>query len=144
MIFSNTMYDVSNNKNAFRLISKEEFNSPIKTIFNIEKIRYKNKGNYYELNNDTCCLIYLMNYGVIGYNKITKNNYEFVYKRIYILEHYIFKESFIKNINPKTNKISQFYFTKNMVKNNIGITTKNNRFDYKTFINYCVEYKLDN
>jgi|TARA_R110000744_G_scaffold259649_1_gene374733 hypothetical protein len=144
MVFNNKIYNVSKNKNAYRLISIEEYNSSIKTIFNIEKHRLKKNNNYYELNNDTCCLIYLMNYGLIGCNKITENNYESVFERIYILEKIILKESFIKNFNPKTNKIRNFYFTKSMVEKNIGITTKNNRFWFKTFIDMCVEYKLNN
>ena len=85
-----------------------------------------------------------MNYGLIGCNKITENNYESVFERIYILEKIILKESFIKNFNPKTNKVRNFYFTKSMVEKNIGITTKNNRFWFKTFIDMCVEYKLNN
>lgn len=144
MVFNNKIYNVSKNKNAYRLISIEEYNSSIKTIFNIEKHRLKKNNNYYELNNDTCCLIYLMNYGLIGCNKITENNYESVFERIYILEKIILKESFIKNFNPKTNKVRNFYFTKSMVEKNIGITTKNNRFWFKTFIDMCVEYKLNN
>lgn len=142
MIFNHKMYDVKNNKNAFRLISKEEYNSPVKTIFNIEKIRYKNNGNYYELNNDTACLIYLMTDGLIGFNKITEYNYISVFKRINILERIIFNQSFIKNVNPITNKISNFYFTEAMVKKNIGTITKNKTFIYKTFIKMCIDYKL--
>lgn len=113
-------WDVKENKNAYREISKEEYEQDVekKSFFHCPK--YEEDGKYYEMNMECNMLILICGLS-IGIPKITEDNYEKVYNRITIIEKY--NGTFLKAYNPKTEKSEPYNFTLDMVRNNIGIKT---------------------
>jgi hypothetical protein len=113
-------WDVKENKNAYREISKEEYekDSEKKSFFHCPK--YEEDGKYYQMNIECNMLIFICGLS-IGIPQITEDNYEQVINRITIMENC--EGVFMKALNPKTNKEEPYPFTMEMVKNNIGIKT---------------------
>lgn len=125
-------YDIRENKNAYREISKEEYysNSDRKHFFQCPKIQVDDK--YYQMTIECNMLIMLLGLSV-GIPELTIDNYEIVYNRINLLEK-INGDSFLKVINPKTQKSESYYYTLDMVKKNIGIKTNGislSRYDFE-------------
>lgn len=113
-------YDVVENKNAWREISKEEyFNEEDKRkIFQCPK--FEEKGKYYEMNVETNMLIFLCGL-IIGIPSITIENYEKVFNRIYL--HEKINGATLSSYNPATKETEPMYYTLEMVKKNVGIKT---------------------
>jgi hypothetical protein len=113
-------FDVRPNKNAFRVISKEEYeNESDKRAF-FQQPKFEEEGKYFQMTTECNMLIMLMGL-VIGIPELTEDNYLFVYNRISIMEK--IHGSYLVVNNPKTNERESNYFTLEMVKNNIGIKT---------------------
>lgn len=113
-------FDVRPNKNAFRIISKEEYeNESDKRAF-FQQPKFEEEGKYFQMTTECNMLIMLMGL-VIGIPELTEDNYLFVYNRISIMEK--IHGSYLVVNNPKTNERESNYFTLEMVKNNIGIKT---------------------
>lgn len=113
-------YDVRPNKNAFRVISKEEYNNPTDKRDFFQRPKFEEDGKYYQMTTECNMLIMLMGL-VIGIPELTEDTYLFVYNRISIMEK--INGSYLVNENPKTNERVSNYFTLEMIKNNIGIKT---------------------
>lgn len=113
-------FDVRPNKNAFRVISKEEYeNESDKRAF-FQQPKFEEEGKYFQMTTECNMLIMLMGL-VIGIPELTEDNYLFVYNRISIMEK--IHGSYLVVHNPKTNQSESNYFTLEMVENNIGIKT---------------------
>jgi hypothetical protein len=114
-------WDVTQNVNAYREISYNEFNSEKKSLFALPRYADNETGNCYEMTTECNMLIYLL--GVtIGIPELTTENWERVYNRIHLCE-VANGGSFLVRQNPKTKEIECYNFTKEMVWNNIGIKT---------------------
>jgi len=125
-------YDIRENKNAYREITKEEYlsNTTRNQIFQCPKIEVDDK--YYQMTIECNMLIMLLGLSV-GISDLTIDNYEIVYNRINLLEK-LNGDSFLKIVNPKTNKSESYYFTLDMVQRNIGIKTngiKLSRYEFE-------------
>jgi hypothetical protein len=123
-------YDVKENKNAFREISKEEFNEvkSKSSLFGCPK--FEEDGKYYEMTLECNMLIFILGL-VIGIPKLTEENYEIVFNRINIMEQV--NGSWMKQINPKTRREEEYPFTLEIVKENIGISTNGISFSKSDF-----------
>lgn len=113
-------WKVSENVNAYREISKEEYTHYFKTTNVFELPTYYNDGKYYMMNTECYTLIWLCGI-TIGIPEITKDNYEQVFNRINLHERLF--GSFLHEYNPKNQIKSEHNYTLEMIKNNIGIKT---------------------
>ena len=112
-------WDVKENTNAYREISREEYEQSDRSIFALP--RYQEDGKFYEMTTECNMLIYLL--GVtIGIPELTTENWERVYNRIHLCE-VANGGSFLVKQNPKTKEVETYNFTKEMVWNNVGIKT---------------------
>ena len=112
-------WDVKQNVNAYREISREEYEMSDRSIFALP--RFEENGKFYEMTTECNMLIYLL--GVtIGIPELTTENWEKVYNRIHICE-ISNGGSFLVRQNPKTKEVESYNFTKEMVWNNVGIKT---------------------
>ena len=113
-------WDVTQNVNAYREISREEYQvSNSRSFFSLP--RYEMNDKFYEMTTECNMLIYLL--GVtIGIPELKTENWERVYNRIHLCE-VANGGSFLVRQNPKTKEIECYNFTKEMVWNNIGIKT---------------------
>ena len=76
-------WDVKQNVNAYREISREEYEMSDRSIFALP--RFEENGKFYEMTTECNMLIYLL--GVtIGIPELTTENWEKVYNRIHICE----------------------------------------------------------
>lgn len=114
-------WDVRENVNAYREISREEYEQSNRSIFALPRYEDTETGKFYEMTTECNMLIYLL--GVtIGIPDLTTENWERVYNRIHICE-VANGGSFLVRQNPKTKQIETHNFTKEMVWNNVGIKT---------------------
>ena len=114
-------WDVRENVNAYREISREEYEQSDRSIFALPRYEHTESGKFYEMTTECNMLIYLL--GVtIGIPDLTTENWERVYNRIHICE-VANGGSFLVRQNPKTKQIETHNFTKEMVWNNVGIKT---------------------
>ena len=114
-------WDVRENVNAYREISREEYEQSNRSIFALPRYEDTETGKFYEMTTECNMLIYLL--GVtIGIPDLTTENWERVYNRIHICE-VANGGSFLVRQNPKTKQIETYNFTKEMVWNNVGIKT---------------------
>jgi hypothetical protein len=114
-------WDVRENVNAYREISREEYEQSDRSIFALPRYEDTEKGKFYEMTTECNMLIYLL--GVtIGIPDLTTENWERVYNRIHICE-VANGGSFLVKQNPKTKELQSYNFTKEMVWNNVGIKT---------------------
>lgn len=113
-------YDVRENKNAFREISKEEYESNSNKGSFFQCPKYEEDGKYYEMTRECNMLIMLLGLS-IGIPNLDEKNAEQVFNRISILEDT--QGTFLKVYNPQTKKAEPFPFTLEMVKENVGIKT---------------------
>jgi len=114
-------WDVRENVNAYREISREEYEQSNRSIFALPRYEDTETGKFYEMTTECNMLIYLL--GVtIGIPDLTTENWERVYNRIHICE-MANGGSFLVRQNPKTKQIETHNFTKEMVWNNVGIKT---------------------
>ena len=112
-------WDVKQNVNAYREISREEYEMSDRSIFALP--RFEENDKFYEMTTECNMLIYLL--GVtIGIPDLTTENWERVYNRIHICE-VANGGSFLVKQNPKTKELQSYNFTKEMVWNNVGIKT---------------------
>jgi hypothetical protein len=113
-------WDVKENTNAYREISKEEYEKDIEKQSFFHCPKYEEDGKYYQMNMECNMLILICGLS-IGIPEINEENYEQVFNRITIMEDC--QGTFLRGTNPKTNKSEPYPFTLEMVKNNIGIKT---------------------
>lgn len=114
-------WDVRENQNAYREISREEYEQSDRSIFALPRYEDTETGKFYEMTTECNMLIYLL--GVtIGIPDLTTENWERVYNRIRICE-VANGGSFLVRQNPKTKALEAYNFTKEMVWNNVGIKT---------------------
>ena len=114
-------WDVKENVNAYREISREEYEQSNRSIFALPRYEDTETGKFYEMTTECNMLIYLL--GVtIGIPDLTTENWERVYNRIHICE-MANGGSFLVRQNPKTKQVESYNFTKEMVWNNVGIKT---------------------
>ena len=114
-------WDVRENVNAYREISREEYEQSNRSIFALPRYEDTETGKFYEMTTECNMLIYLL--GVtIGIPDLTTENWERVYNHIHICE-VANGGSFLVRQNPKTKQIETHNFTKEMVWNNVGIKT---------------------
>ena len=132
-------YDVTENKNAYREISKEEYENNSNKISIFQCPKFTENGKYYEMNSETNMLILLCGIS-IGIPNITEKNYEVVFNRISILEE--LNGTFMVQYNPKTKKADPKPFTLDMVKNNIGIKTNGIEMSISEFKKKLLEQTL--
>jgi len=124
-------WDVKQNVNAYREISREEYEMSDRSIFALP--RFEEDGKFYEMTNECNMLIYLL--GVtIGIPELTTENWEKVYNRIHICE-ISNGGSFLVRQNPKTKEVEAYNFTKEMVWNNVGIKTNGSFLSSSQFKN---------
>ena len=113
-------YDVTKNPNAFREISQEEYMNEMDKRSIIQCPKFEEKGKYYQMTTECNMLIFIMGL-IIGIPELNKDNYEWVFNRINVLEE--IQGSYLVSCNPVTKQKEQNPFTIDMVKRNIGITT---------------------
>jgi len=114
-------WDVTQNVNAYREISREEYEQSDRSIFALPRFEDTKSGKFYEMTIECNMLIYLLGI-TIGIPNLTTENWERVYNRIHICE-MANGGSFLVKQNPKTKEIECYNFTKEMVWNNVGIKT---------------------
>jgi len=124
-------WDVKQNVNAYREISREEYEMSDRSIFALP--RFEENGKFYEMTTECNMLIYLL--GVtIGIPELTTENWEKVYNRIHLCE-IANGGSFLVRQNPKTKEVEAYNFTKEMVWNNVGIKTNGSFLSSSQFKN---------
>ena len=114
-------WDVRENVNAYREISREEYEQSDRSIFALPRYEHTESGKFYEMTTECNMLIYLLGI-TIGIPNLTTENWERVYNRIHICE-LANGGSFLVKQNPKTKELQSYNFTKEMVWNNVGIKT---------------------
>jgi hypothetical protein len=125
------IWDVKQNVNAYREISREEYEMSDRSIFALP--RFEENGKFYEMTTECNMLIYLL--GVtIGIPELTTENWEKVYNRIHICE-ISNGGSFLVRQNPKTKEVEAYNFTKEMIWNNVGIKTNGSFLSSSQFKN---------
>jgi hypothetical protein len=112
-------WDVKENVNAYREISREEYEMSDLSIFALP--RFEENGKFYEMTTECNMLIYLLGIS-IGIPELTTENWEKVYNRIHLCE-IANGGSFLVRQNPKTKEVESYNFTKEMIWNNVGIKT---------------------
>ena len=126
-------WDVRENVNAYREISREEYEQSNRSIFALPRYEDTETGKFYEMTTECNMLIYLL--GVtIGIPELTTENWEKVYNRIHICE-ISNGGSFLVRQNPKTKEVEAYNFTKEMVWNNVGIKTNGSFLSSSQFKN---------
>jgi hypothetical protein len=135
-------WDVKENKNAFREISKEEYKSKSNKIPLFDCPRYEEESKYYEMNTECNILIFLCGL-IVGIPEITEENYEMVYNRISILEE-ANGGTYLQRYNPETKQAESNPFTLEMVKNNIGIKTNGITMSKTDFQKKVIEIMIGN
>ena len=124
-------WDVTQNVNAYREISYNEFNSEKRSLFALPRYADNETGNFYEMTTECNMLIYLL--GVtIGIPELTTANWERVYNRIHFME-IANGGSFLVRQNPKTKVAETYNFTKEMIWDNVGIKTNGITISEKQF-----------
>jgi hypothetical protein len=113
-------WKVSDNVNAYRQISKEEYTIYFKRNNIFELPTYYNDGEYFMMSIECYTLIWICGI-TIGIPNITEDNCEKVFNRISIHEKLF--GSFMHQVNPKTEMKVEYPFTIDMIKQHIGITT---------------------
>ena len=122
-------WDVKENVNAYREISREEYEMSNRSFFALP--RFQEDDKFYEMTTECNMLIYLL--GVtIGIPDLTTENWERVYNRIHLCE-VANGGSFLVRQNPKTKEVESYNFTKEMVWNNVGIKTNGIHLSSKQF-----------
>ena len=122
-------WDVKENVNAYREISREEYEMSNRSFFALP--RFQEDDKFYEMTTECNMLIYLL--GVtIGIPDLTTENWERVYNRIHLCE-VANGGSFLVRQNPKTKEVEAYNFTKEMVWNNVGIKTNGIHLSSKQF-----------
>ena len=126
-------WDVRENVNAYREISREEYEQSNRSIFALPRYEDTETGKFYEMTTECNMLIYLL--GVtIGIPDLTTENWERVYNRIHLCE-VANGGSFLVRQNPKTKEVEAYNFTKEMVWNNVGIKTNGSFLSSSQFKN---------
>jgi hypothetical protein len=124
-------WDVTQNVNAYREISREEYEKSDRSIFALPRYEGKEDGKFYEMTTECNMLIYLL--GVtIGIPELTTENWERVYNRVHSCE-LANGGSFLVRQNPKTKEVEAYNFTKEMIWNNVGIKTNGINMSPKQF-----------
>jgi hypothetical protein len=134
-------YDTIENENAFRVISKEEYDNPSDKRDLFQRPKFEKDGKYYEMTTECNMLILLMGL-VIGIPELTEYTYVNVYNRISVMEK--INGSYLVSENPKTSERVSNYFTIEMVKNNVGIKTNGIRLSESEFKNKVMDSLFDN
>jgi hypothetical protein len=134
-------YDTIENENAFRVISKEEYDNPSDKRDLFQRPKFEKDGKYYEMTTECNMLILLMGL-VIGIPELTEYTYVNVYNRISVMEK--INGSYLVSENPKTSERVSNYFTLEMVKNNVGIKTNGIRLSESEFKNKVMDSLFDN
>ena len=128
-------WDITKVKDAWREISKEEYESGSeKLIIMFQCTRYydESKDKYYEMHVECNMLIFIC--GMFsGIPIITKDNYERLTERIDFLES-INKATYLTEVNPKTKEKKEFPITAELVKKYIGLETNGNKLTRSQFI----------
>jgi hypothetical protein len=114
-------WDVTQNVNAYREISREEYEQSNRSFFALPRHQDTETDKFYEMTTECNMLIYLLGL-TIGIPDLTTENWEKVYNRIHISE-VANGGSFLVRQNPKTKQVESYNFTKEMVWNNVGIKT---------------------
>jgi hypothetical protein len=133
-------WKVNKNPNAYREISKEEYQDYFKKHNTFTLPTYYNDGKYFMMTLECYTLIWLCGI-VIGIPKITEDNFEQVYKRINVHEK-IFGAS-LYNYNPKTKMKSEYNFNLELVKKNIGISTNGTWVDTQEWKSMVIDRIVD-
>ena len=134
-------YDTIENENAFRVISKEEYDNPSDKRDFFQRPKFEKDGKYYQMTIECNMLIMLLG-TIIGIPKLTEDTYLFVYNRISIMEK--INGSYLVSENPKTKERVSNYFTLEMVKNNIGIKTNGIELSESDFRKKVVDLLFEN
>ena len=124
-------WDVTKNVNAYREISREEYEMSDRSIFALPRYEDTENEKFYEMTTECNMLICLL--GVtIGIPELTTENWERVYNRIHLCE-IANGGSFLVRQNPKTKEVEAYNFTKEMIWNNVGIKTNGISLSSKQF-----------
>jgi hypothetical protein len=124
-------WDVTKNVNAYREISREEFQKTDRSIFPLPRYEEIEQGKFYEMTTECNMLIFLLGL-TIGISELTTENWERVYNRIHLCE-VSNGGSFLVRQNPKTKEVEAYNFTKEMIWNNVGIKTNGIDMSAKQF-----------
>jgi hypothetical protein len=134
-------YDTTENENAFRIISKEEYDNPSDKRHFFQRPKFEKDGKYYEMTTECNMLIMLMGL-VIGIPELTEYTYVNVYNRISVMEK--INGSYLVSKNPKTSERVSNYFTLEMIKNNVGIKTNGTKLSESEFKNKVMDSLFEN
>lgn len=124
-------WDVKQNVNAYREISREEYEMSDRSFFALP--RFEEGDKFYEMTTECNMLIYLLGI-TIGIPELTTENWEKVYNRIHLCE-IANGGSYLVRQNPKTKEVESYNFTKEMVWNNVGIKTNGSFLSSSQFKN---------
>jgi hypothetical protein len=128
-------WDVTKVKNAYRQITKEEYDALDKQRTLMPNPSYKDKvkdeERYYEMYSVCNMLIFICGQS-IGIPKITEDNYVKVFERISFIEK--LNGSFLVEINPKTKQKTSIPITLDQVKSHIGLKTNGSVFNKQQFV----------
>jgi hypothetical protein len=135
-------WDVKNVKNAWREISEDEYvnihqneNGKIKMFVNPTFYDEAEK-KYYEMRTQINMMIFICGLHS-GIPKVTKDNYKQLYNRIRFLE-LVQEGTYLKQVNPKTKKNEDYPFTKDMVKECIGLDTNGQQMTKPKFVKQAI------
>lgn len=129
-------WKVDKNPNAYREISKEEYDNS-QELDGISKMpTYYNDGKYFMMDRECYTLIYLCAI-CISIPEITRDNYRDVHRRISIHEK-LFGAS-MYDYNPKKDIKTERFFTLETIKKHIGIKTKSEWLDSKDWACTIIE-----
>lgn len=111
-------WNVQNVKNAYREVSKEEYEQESNHFMYLPS--YEEEGKYFVMNVECCKLIWVCG-AIIGIPTIDEDNYEIIFNRINLYEK-IFG-CFMYKTNIHNQKVEDYPFTLDMIKNHIGLKT---------------------
>jgi len=126
-------WNVKNVKDAYREITKEEFESAERKIVMMQPHRYYDEeaDKYFEMHVELNMLIFVCGM-FTGIPNITEDNYKRLSKRIEYLEK--LNGAYLYDVNPSTNKRTPHFMDEEMVKRFIGLETNGSKMTKSQFI----------
>ena len=114
-------WDVKNVKDAWREISKEEYDHEEVKLLMFTNPRYEENGKYFEMNTEINMMIFIC--GLFsGIPNVTEDNYARLYERILFLET-IQGSTYLSSYNATKKVRESMPMTKDIVRSAIGLKT---------------------
>jgi len=126
-------WDVREVNDAYREITKDEFDSAERKLVMMQPHRYydEKENKYYEMHVELNMMIFVCGM-FTGIPKITKDNFERLTNRIDFLEK--LNGAYLYDVNPETNERTPRFIDKDLVKKYIGLVTNGSPLTKSQFI----------